>query len=405
MAIGPKPYTVTWPFGPNTSTEIDQMFDQLFTNLRFSAIGEGGAASLTFPVETKGSLLYISDASGTVDGLPVSSSAGAFIRSTGTLPDWSAVTLPNSATTGDIIFASAANAYGNLAAAAAGKVIRATGVGAAPAYSTFTISNTWAVGSIASAASSNALTELIVGSVGKIIRSDGTVPVYTTWTIPSSFAQGDLIFGSASNVLTALAKDTNATRYLSNTGASNNPAYAQVNLANGVSGILPVANGGTGTTNASRSLFDYFADSTVGGAEADIYTDTLAANTFNSNGDKVIAEYGGNFVTDGTELTDLKVYLAGTAIWDSTGVAPTTGTTSWRVYVELIRVSSSIVRYTVSLNTTGASGYVYAVAGELTGLTLSGTNILKITGASSGVGSGSGDIIGKMGYVKFVPAA
>jgi hypothetical protein len=162
---------------------------------------------------------------------------------------------------------------------------------------------------------------------------------------------------------------------------------------------------GSGTALTGFSLFDHFVDSSVGGAEADIYSDTLAANAFNANGAKIIAEYGGNFITVGTELTQLKVYLAGTAIWDSTGVAPTTGTTSWRVYVELIRVSSSVVRYTVSLNTTGASGYVYAGAGELTGLTLSGTNILKITGTSTGVGSGAGDIVGKMGYVKFAPAA
>lgn len=152
-------------------------------------------------------------------------------------------------------------------------------------------------------------------------------------------------------------------------------------------------------------IFDHFTDTSVGGAEADIYTDTTLANTFATNGDKVIASYAGNFVTVGTELTQLKAYFAGTAIWDSTGVAPSTGTTSWRVYVELIRVSSTVVRYTVSLNTSGASGYVYATSGELTGLTLSGTNILKITGTSSGVGSGAGDIVGKMSYVEWKPAA
>ena len=115
--------------------------------------------------------------------------------------------------------------------------------------------------------------------------------------------------------------------------------------------------------------------------------------------------YSGNFVTVGTELTQLKVYLAGTAIWDSTGVAPATGTTSWKVNVDLIRVSSTVIRYTVSLSTTGATGYVYAKSGELTGLTLSGTNILKITGTSTGVGSGAGDIVGKMSYDEFKPAA
>jgi hypothetical protein len=60
-------------------------------------------------------------------------------------------------------------------------------------------------------------------------------------TLPVA-AQGDLIYGSAVGVYSALAKDANATRYLSNTGASNNPAWAQVNLANGVTGDLPFAN-------------------------------------------------------------------------------------------------------------------------------------------------------------------
>jgi hypothetical protein len=152
-------------------------------------------------------------------------------------------------------------------------------------------------------------------------------------------------------------------------------------------------------------IFDDFADSTVGGAEADIYTKTINASMLSTNGDKAIAEYGGNFVTVGTELTQLKVYFAGTAIWDSTGVAPTTGTTSWGVSVKLIRVSATVVRYDVRLTTSGASGFNYCVVGELTGLTLTNTNILKITGTSTGVGSGSGDIVGKMSFIKYEPAA
>lgn len=61
-----------------------------------------------------------------------------------------------------------------------------------------------------------------------------------------SYNQGDLIYASASNTLAALAKNTSSTRYLSNTGTSNAPAWAQVDLTNGVAGILPAANGGTG---------------------------------------------------------------------------------------------------------------------------------------------------------------
>lgn len=70
----------------------------------------------------------------------------------------------------------------------------------------------------------------------------------------TSIAQGDLFFGSATNVLTQLPKNTSATRYLSNTGSSNNPAWAQINLTNGVTGVLPIANGGTGQTTKTLAF-------------------------------------------------------------------------------------------------------------------------------------------------------
>lgn len=64
----------------------------------------------------------------------------------------------------------------------------------------------------------------------------------------ATVAQGDLLFGSAADTLSALAKNTSATRYLSNTGTTNNPAWAQIALTTGVTGTLPVANGGTNLT-------------------------------------------------------------------------------------------------------------------------------------------------------------
>lgn len=69
----------------------------------------------------------------------------------------------------------------------------------------------------------------------------------------STYAQGDILYASATTTLSALAKDTNATRYLSNTGTSNNPAWAQIDLSNGVTGTLPAANGGRMTWSTLTS--------------------------------------------------------------------------------------------------------------------------------------------------------
>ncbi|MBV6442769.1 MAG: hypothetical protein EPGJADBJ_04493 [Saprospiraceae bacterium] len=58
----------------------------------------------------------------------------------------------------------------------------------------------------------------------------------------TSVTQGDLLYGSAANTWSRLAKNTSSTRYLANTGTSNNPAWAQVDLSNGVTGDLPFSN-------------------------------------------------------------------------------------------------------------------------------------------------------------------
>jgi hypothetical protein len=69
-----------------------------------------------------------------------------------------------------------------------------------------------------------------------------------------SLAQGDVLYATGASTLVALAKSASASRYLSNTGSSNNPAWAQIDLGNGVSGALPVANGGTGATSLDGAL-------------------------------------------------------------------------------------------------------------------------------------------------------
>lgn len=78
---------------------------------------------------------------------------------------------------------------------------------------------------------------------GTVYVSGGTdVPVTDGGTGLSTVAQGDILYASATNTLASLAKSTSATRYLANTGTSNAPAWAQIDLSNGVTGDLPFAN-------------------------------------------------------------------------------------------------------------------------------------------------------------------
>ena len=67
-------------------------------------------------------------------------------------------------------------------------------------------------------------------------------------------AQGDILYATSTTVLNRLGKSGTSTHALTNTGTNNNPAWAQIALATGVSGTLPVANGGTGITSLASGV-------------------------------------------------------------------------------------------------------------------------------------------------------
>ena len=104
--------------------------------------------------------------------------------------------------------------------------------------------DSFVIGDILYASDTEELSALASVTEGSYLRSAGvaTAPVWSTLKLPNAATLGDILYASAADTLVVLAKDTNATRYLSNTGTDNIPAWAQVALATGVSGDLPFAN-------------------------------------------------------------------------------------------------------------------------------------------------------------------
>jgi hypothetical protein len=102
----------------------------------------------------------------------------------------------------------------------------------------YTAYRTWTTGEIVTAALMN-----------EQVRDNGllTAPAIMT-------TAGDIMYASAANTPARLAKSTTSTQYLANTGTSNVPQWNEVALATGVSGTLPVGNGGTGITSLGSNV-------------------------------------------------------------------------------------------------------------------------------------------------------
>src|SRR3989338_5278924 len=176
-------------------------------------------------------------------------------------------------------------------------------------------------------------------------------PGHNFTEVSGSVAQGDIMYGSATDVFSALAKNITATRYLSNTGASNNPAWAQVDLTNGVTGALPAANGGTGQSTYAVGDILYASAATVLSKLADIAT----GNALISGGVGVAPSWGKIGLT--THVSGiLPTANGGTGIAFFTAAGPTVA----RVYTfpdAAATVLTSNAAVTVAQGGTGQSSY------------------------------------------------
>jgi hypothetical protein len=219
---------------------------------------------------------------------------------------------------------------------------------------------------------------------------DATATVMTTLGI----SQGDILYGSAASTTTSLAKDTNATRYLSNTGASNNPAWALINLANGVTGLLALANGGTGASlTASNGGVVYSTASAfaiLGGtatAGKVLMSGTSTAPTWSTAVYPDTAGTAGNILaSNGTNWVSSSTPIVATTTTVATRAPGATGAVTAQTSPSLtsFRVGLFTVPFMITVNQISTSMAVVTTAGTIKQCVYNetGTKLIDVTSAA-----------------------
>ena len=153
---------------------------------------------------------------------------------------------------------------------------------------------------------------------------------------------GDILYASGANTPARLAKSTTSTQYLANTGTSNIPAWNEVALATGVSGTLPVGNGGTGATTltANGALI---GNGTSAIAAVDMSTKGGLLAGDGSGNPSVLAVGGSNnlvLTVDSGETTGMKWAAASAGAVVREGGNTTEATTTSGTAADLLTASS-----------------------------------------------------------------
>lgn len=155
------------------------------------------------------------------------------------------------------------------------------------------------------------------------------------------------------------------------------------------------------------TIFDHFIDgasSHVDGTEDTLYTDTIPAGALNANGTKISGYYNFAIVGHAVSTNRIQLKACGTTIFDTAAVNwPLTANLTLRF--DIVRVSATVVRCTVSATTTTATVIPYSVYTEITGLTLSNAQVLAVTDISTGTNSAAADVTAKQASIIWTPAA
>ena len=161
---------------------------------------------------------------------------------------------------------------------------------------------------------------------------------------------------------------------------------------------------GTVGGTVANDFADINSASTDGTTEDILATYTSPANCLIINGDSLEEMEHVLTVASATATRRIKKYFAGTLIFDS-GVLTLAIGTDFTIWTTIIRESSTVVRCDVSVTSTSASTVPYSTYTRITGLTLSGTNVLVTKCLVGGAGAAAADVVEKLSKTWCSPAA
>lgn len=186
------------------------------------------------------------------------------------------------------------------------------------------------------------------------------------------YTVGDILFASTTTALSKLAAGT-ANRALVSNGAGVAPSYQQISLTAGVSGVLPVANGGTNASTASITSFNNITGYTASGATGTTSTNLVFSTsptlttpnatttigvgnaTASASGCGITFPATQNLSTNANTLDD---YIEGTFTGTATGM-----TTSPTVTVTYVKIGGLVTLSTATTLTGTSNATTFTMTG------------------------------------------
>jgi hypothetical protein len=221
-------------------------------------------------------------------------------------------------------------------------------------------------------------------------------------TMPPSGFFNTTFFGTFTGPANSLKLDASSNYFFTANSAALGGSASKVIISalptTSLTGVLTEANGGTGASQAQKSLnSDFTQTGNTAATETTVATYTIPANTLSTNGNKVIFEAAGTFAATGSTDKQIKILYGASTIFDS-GSLNITAAHSWSLKGKCMRTGATSQKCDVVLTTSDSTVPVlveYDTAAE----TLSGTVALAVRAN----GTNANDVVRETFDVQMVP--